>query len=202
MTEKRLIKRLKARNEQAFNSYYAQHAPQLKYLIYRYVGNEVIAEDLLHEGFMTMLEKIGQYKGVGNFEGWIRRIFINTALMYLRKNKKMTFHADEINEEILSDIDDKPNIDTDIINLDKINMEVINAAEFSDEELEEAINKLPEHYRVVFNLFVIDGYSHKEIALMLNLNEKTSKSRLSKARKKAADYLYKQAIEKVKMVQL
>ena len=203
MRETRLIKKLKKGSNEALRVFYKENAPKFKYLIYRYVGNEDIAEDLLQDGFMCIMEKISQFSGTGSFEGWSRRIIINLALEYLRKNKRLIFSDTELIESVKSDSDQENQafvneIDIDDLSADKVNMEVIYAANFTDGELEEALGLLPEHYRVVFNLFSIDGYKHKEISKMLAINEKTSKSRLSKARKITQSYLYKKAIERLK----
>lgn len=204
MKETRLIKKLKQGSEKALRTFYNETAPKFKYLIYRYVGNEATAEDLLQDGYMRIMDKVSQFNGTGSFEGWARRIFVNIALEYLRKNKNRLFNNSESIEAINDDFDDSINIkdiDIDELPSDKVCMEVIYAAEFSDEDLEEALQQLPEHYRTVFNLFSIDGYKHKEIAEMLDINEKTSKSRLSKARKISQMYLYQKALEKVKKAQ-
>lgn len=123
------------------------------------------AEDVMMEGFMIVYSKINNYKGEGSFEGWIKRIMINTAINNYRSNIKHYFHTD-VNEI-------EESIKTENINIEKTDEKIII----------KVIQSLPEGYRMVFNLYAVEGYSHKEIAEMLEIAESTSKSQLSKARK-------------------
>jgi RNA polymerase sigma-70 factor (ECF subfamily) len=127
-------------------------------------------------GFMKVLDKIEQYSGEGSFEGWVRRIMVNESLLYIRKNKGMYIEVD------IEYADTEPNYE-----LASENLEV--------DDLLNLINGLPIGYRTVFNMFAIEGYSHKEIAESLAISENTSKSQLSRARK----MLQKQIIEKEAM---
>ena len=145
----------------------------------RYAGSRDDAQDILHEGFLKIFEKIGQFESRGSFEGWIRRIMVNTALeRYRSLHKSVT-----LNEEIA---ESENNI----------------SAEMNDsitvKELMSMIRELTPQYRLVFNLYAIEGYSHKEISKMLNISEGTSKSNLSRARsilqEKVKEY-YKQEIK-------
>jgi len=206
LKERILLNKLKKRNEKAFQQFYAKYAPQYKYIVFRYVRDEKLAEDLVQDGFMRILDKVSQYNGSGTFEAWSRKIFVNLALEYLRKNKKMVFGEDSFIESI-ENAENNENeafayeMDMESISEDMVNMDIVHAANFSDEDLEDAIEQLPEHYKIVFNLYVIDGYKHKEISNMLDINEKTSKSRLSKARKITQMFLYRKALEKVRKEQ-
>lgn len=137
---------------------------------YRYVHNRQIAEDLAQDTFLTIMNKIDSYKGLGKFEAWIRRITINTVLQYLKKQKK--FNANEIE---LHRIDRQPQF---------MDEDEIPQKNFSKEELLDAIQCLPEHHRLVFNLYVIDKLTHKEIGSKLDISPGTSKSHLARARKK------------------
>jgi RNA polymerase sigma-70 factor (ECF subfamily) len=129
-----------------------------------YSKNKMEAEDLLHNGFIKVFKTIAQFRGDGSFEGWMRRVFTTTALEQFRKHKLLF-------------IDDKqPNYFEKSTNSDDI-LSRINA-----DELIEMIQELTPSYRIVFNLFAIEGYSHKEIAEMLKISEGTSKSNLSRAR--------------------
>ncbi len=130
----------------------------------RYVRDRETARDLLHDGFVTVFTKIGEFRGEGAFEGWLRRIFVNTALGFLRKNenwKELTV-ADERHEWA----------EEEIGALEKL----------SAQELLEKIGNLPEGYRTVLNLYAIEGFSHKEIAELLNISENTSRSQYMRAR--------------------
>lgn len=121
------------------------------------------AEDVLVTAFTKVLERIGQYKGEGSFEGWIRRVVVNEALTYLRRNRSMYI---ETELEAADRDPDYQHLSDHLEAEDLINM----------------IQELPSGYRIVFNLYAIDGYSHKEIAEQLNISENTSKSQLSRAR--------------------
>lgn len=121
------------------------------------------AEDVLVTAFTKILDRIDQYKGEGSFEGWIRRVVVNEALTYLRRNRSMYIETD------LEAADREP----DYQNL---------SDHLEAEDLINMIQELPAGYRIVFNLYAIDGYSHKEISAQLNISESTSKSQLSRAR--------------------
>jgi len=127
-----------------------------------YSDSKADAEDLLHDGFLQIFKNIGKYKQ-DNIEAWMRRVFINLALMQFRKTKLDTL---SIEEDEVSDL----NANTE----DNVNMNA--------DELQALINKLPSQYRLVFNLYAIEGYKHREIAEMLDITEGTSKSNLSRAR--------------------
>jgi RNA polymerase sigma factor (sigma-70 family) len=119
------------------------------------------AQDNLQDGFLLIFDKIGQFAFKGSFEGWAKRVMVNNALQYYRKEKFLELVSENIAEEEQIDIDDTA---------------------ISLEYLLEIIQQLPDRYRLVFNLYVIDNYSHKEIATMLEINIGTSKSNLSRAR--------------------
>jgi len=130
----------------------------------RYASDLTEAEDILQESFIRVFSNISQYRFEGSLEGWIRRIVIHTALRILQK-KKIRF------AEIKDDLDIEQSMTVDGI------------ASLSAEELLKLISALPEGYRIVFNLYVLEGYDHNEIAAMLDINAATSRSQLSKARK-------------------
>ena len=121
------------------------------------------AEDILHDGFIRIFENIGKYED-GNFEAWMRKIFVNLALMQYRRNKRMQLVEDiaEIQEFENHFYQEKPMEYNELILL---------------------VKTLPPQYQLVFNLYAIEGYMHKEIAEMLNIDEGTSKSNLARARK-------------------
>ena len=129
-----------------------------------YSKNKTDAEDILHSGFLKVFEKISQFKGTGPFDAWIRRIFVNTALEQYRKSNLMYSVGDATEYEI----EDR---DADII------------SKISSEDLMMMVHELSPIYKLVFNLYAIEGYSHKEISEMLEIAEGTSKSNLSRARK-------------------
>jgi len=133
-------------------------------LCLRYCGDKTVAQDLLQEGFVTLFSKLDSYKGEGSFEGWARRIFVNTALMELRKKDAL---------KMSDDIEEAWNMSSPI----STQMEDIGY-----KELMKLVMSLPDGFRTVFNMFVIEGYSHKEIAQELGITEVTSRSQLNRAR--------------------
>ncbi|HPR31311.1 MAG TPA: sigma-70 family RNA polymerase sigma factor [Prolixibacteraceae bacterium] len=167
---------------------YRRNAPRLIGICRRYTGDEALARDLVHDTFVTAMEKIADYKGKGSLEAWIRKIAVNHALMFLRKQstKRITSdnlsHAGEIENEM----------DTPVRKIQY----AIEEASFTTGELLTVIDALPLHHKAVFNLYVIDGYKHKQIAEMLGISPGTSKSHLARARKKAQELLYERALEK------
>lgn len=130
----------------------------------RYMGDRESAEDVLQDGFVTLFNKLGTYSGEGSFEGWARKIFVNTALMSLRKKDALK------NSE---DVDAARNISSE---------EPSAIQKIGYRDLMEMIAALPAGFRTVFNMYVIEGYSHKEIAEELGISETTSRSQLQRAR--------------------
>jgi len=144
---------------------YRRHAARLYAVCLQYSGNDEEARDILQEGFIKIFENLMHYKHEGSFEGWMRRIMVNTALERVR-NKYNLYRVD--------DIDQIPEPDAEPDNEDYSGLEAV--------DLLGIIRELPPKYRVVFNLYAIEGYSHKEISKMVNISEGTSKSNLSRAR--------------------
>lgn len=130
----------------------------------RYMGDRDTAEDILQDGFVTLFSKLDSYSGEGSFEGWARRIFVNTALMSLRKNDVLKQSEDV--EAAFGVTGNEPSA------IQKI----------SYDELMAYIAELPPGFRTVFNMYVVEGYSHKEIAQELGITEATSRSQLLRAR--------------------
>lgn len=130
----------------------------------RYCSNQDNAQDILQEGWIKVFSNLQKYRGTGSFEGWVRRIFINTAVEHFRKENRLYLVCDnEIALEMAS-----------TVYFQEDNLQL--------EELMNMIQKLSVGYRTIFNLYVIEGYSHKEIAEMLKISEGTSKSQLARAR--------------------
>jgi len=130
----------------------------------RYLGDRVLAEDILQDGFITLFSKLKDFKGDGSFEGWARRIFVTTALMSLRKKDAL-----KMSEELDTARGMKTEMASQTQNL-------------GYKELMELVMSLPPGFRTVFNMYSIEGYSHKEIAEMLGISETTSRTQLSRAR--------------------
>jgi len=144
---------------------YRRHAPKLYAVCLQYSGNDEEARDILQEGFIKIFENLANYKFEGSFEGWMRRIVVNTALEKYR-NKHNLYRVDDIDQ--IAEPDAEPDND-DYSGLEAVDLLGI-------------IRELPTKYRMVFNLFALEGYSHKEISTMMNISEGTSKSNLSRAR--------------------
>lgn len=158
-----LIDKCRKQDNKAQHLLYDRLSPKMMGVCCRYIGDVSEAETVLITGFLKVFNKINQFSGTGNFEGWVRRIMVNESLLYLRKNKSMYLDVD-IEEAVI-----EPNY---------------GQAEylFEERELLEMINNLPIGYRTVFNLYAIEGYSHKEIGEQMGINVNTSKSQLSRAR--------------------
>jgi RNA polymerase sigma factor (sigma-70 family) len=144
---------------------YRRHAAKLYAVCLQYSGNDEEARDILQEGFIKIFENLVNYKHEGSFDGWVRRIMVNTALEKYRS--KHILHR-------VDDIDQIPEQDAEPDNEDYAGLQAV--------DLMGIIRELPPKYRMVFNLFAIEGYSHKEISKMMNISEGTSKSNLSRAR--------------------
>jgi RNA polymerase sigma factor (sigma-70 family) len=170
---------------------YQNHAPKIFGLCRRYVSDLNAAEDLMHDTFITAINKQHSYENKGSFEGWLSRIAINTALMYLRKQKQW---AIESIEDI--DLGDSENDAARDEYHDAKSL--ILTSDFQQDELLVAIDLLPLHHKTVFNLYVFDSFSHQQIAEQLQISVGTSKSHLSRARKKIQEILLQMALEKKK----
>ena len=161
MSLDRLIKQCADNDRKAQKEIYQLFAGKLFSICLKYSKNKQEAQDNFQDGFVTIFNKIGQFNFKGSFEGWLKRVMVNTILLKYRKKTVLSIVTEEIPDEVVVDIDD------DEISLDY---------------LLNLIQELPERYRMVFNLYVLDGHSHKEIAKMLQIAEGTSKSNLSRAR--------------------
>lgn len=139
-------------------------APKMMAVCLRYMGNREDAEDVLQEGFVTLFTKLESYNGSGSFEGWARKVFVNTALMHLRKNDVLG---------VSDDIEEARSLFTE---------EATPLQKMGYKELMDLISSLPPDARTVFNMYVVEGYSHKEIAATLGCTETTSRSKLQRAR--------------------
>ena len=159
-----LIEGCKAGERRAQADLYRMFSPKLFGVSLRYSRDRTEAEDTLHEAFVKIFDKISQYSGKGSFEGWMKRIVVNIALEKYRTRYRLQTVEDITIYDSQSTIDDI--------------YEALSVA-----QLMEVIQALPPRYKMVFNMYAIDGYSHKEIADIMGINEGTSKSNLSRARK-------------------
>ncbi|TAL60313.1 MAG: sigma-70 family RNA polymerase sigma factor [Bacteroidetes bacterium] len=147
----------------------------------RYSKNREEAKDILQDGFIKVFINIKLYRGSGSFEGWIRKVIINTALDYIRKNKQLIQYADS---DYVEENAEDPSATLGVTKEE-------DSSEYSNismDEIMKAVQQLPAAYRTVFNLFVVDGFSHQEIATQLGINIGTSKSNLSKAKMNLKKY--------------
>lgn len=171
---------------------YEQQAGKLIGSAYKYVKDRKQAEDIVQNSFIIAIQKAATFKGKGAFEAWLRRIVINECLMFLRANKRNI----ETNLTEVEGMEDKRMEEEDVEEFSALKK--VAKAEFTTDELMETANLLVEHHRLVFYLYVIDDFSHKEIAQKLNISEGTSKSHLNRARKKLQELLYEKTMEKKK----
>ena len=164
--EQQLIAGCKEGKSWAQKRIYELHAPVMMSVCFRYVNDRETARDLMQDGFIKVFTKMDTFSGIGSFAGWIRRIFVTTSLEYLRQNKalKQLESLEELNNY---------GENNEITILDKI----------SADDLMACIAELSVGYRAVFNLYAIEGYSHTEIAEILNISEGTSRSQFMRARK-------------------
>jgi RNA polymerase sigma-70 factor (ECF subfamily) len=158
---KKLIKNCKKQNVKAQEELYRTYAGKLFGLCLKYSSGYQEAEDNLQDGFLTIFDKISQYKDQGSFEGWMKRIIINTALQKHRKHR----YFEIINEDRL----EEPEVE-------------VEENEIQADFLLKTVQELPDRYRQVFNLYALDGHSHQEISELLGISVGTSKSNLARAR--------------------
>src|SRR5690606_25043543 len=149
-------------NRQAQQKIYSNYAPKMLSVCRQYIKDIHHAEDLMITAFMKVFTNLKNFENKGSFEGWIRRIMINECISHLRVNKKVSFLEDEYySEDVFNNIESGLSVD----------------------DIQFLIDSLPDGYKMIFNLYAIEGYKHKEIAEMLGINEGTSKSQLSHARR-------------------
>ena len=163
MTLEELIEDCKRQDIKAQGELYKRYSRILFAICLRYSPNYTEAEDNLQDAFITIFNKIAQFKGKGSFEGWIKRITVNTVLQKYRKKSTLEI----VDEAQIVDPEAEVAVETDEVPLDF---------------LLKIVQELPDRYRLVFSMYVMDGYQHKEIAEMLGISDGTSKSNLARAR--------------------
>lgn len=178
---KKLIEKCANNDRKAQAEVYQLFSGKLFALCLKYSKNYVEAQDNLQDGFITIFNKIGQYNSKGSFEGWMKRIVINTALQKYRGKNILSLVTEEIPDQVIIEIDE------DTVSLDF---------------LLGIIQELPDRYRMVFNLYVLDGYSHKEISIKLSITEGTSKSNLSRGRLILKEKLKKNQFDQQEIIAL
>ncbi len=205
--ERQIIKGCKQYNKTAQKALFTKYSSLMLAVCQRYAQNCDEAKDIMQEGFIKVFSKMKQYSGKGSLEGWIRRIMVNSAINQYRKNKPHYFHH-RVDEKITADAGlynptstdleiDAPEIDRTDVDSEKINFGLIDDADFSKEQILEVIDQLPMEYKLVFNMYCIENYKHREIAKLLKLGVITVRSRLHRARNMIQQRLYQKAIEKL-----
>ncbi|WP_017733776.1 RNA polymerase sigma factor [Nafulsella turpanensis] len=177
MSEEEIIKRCLANERQAQEKLYRQHADKMYNVCLTYARDEDEACDILQEGFIKVFRNLGSYGFNGSFEGWVRKIMVNTALSFYQKKKKESENLSLYQSFV------EPAIDNILDNL-------------NTEELINLVNQLPVKAGMVLKLFAIEGYEHKEIASLMGISEGTSKSQLNRGRFLLKEAIAKQKIEK------
>ncbi|QWX83662.1 sigma-70 family RNA polymerase sigma factor [Cellulophaga sp. HaHaR_3_176] len=162
MSLEELINNCKKGNRKAQEQLYRDYSRVLFGVCLKYSKNKTEAEDNLHDSFLIIYKKIDQFKYSGSFEGWLKRITVNTVLQKYRKDSSLSLVSEEIEEEV--------EVETSYLDI-------------SLPKLLNYIQNLPNKYRITFNMYVLDGYSHNEISEMLGTSVGTSKSNLARARK-------------------
>ncbi len=163
ITENDLIRGCIAGDRRLQEELYRRFAPKMFAVCLRYASNAEEAEDILQEGYIKIFKKLDSFRGEGSFEGWVRRIFVNTAIEHFRRKRYLT----PITEKEENTIEGKYTTVLD---------------DLGAKDIMALVQELSPGYRTVFNLYVVEGYTHKEIADMLGISEGTSKSQLSRAK--------------------
>jgi RNA polymerase sigma-70 factor (ECF subfamily) len=169
MNDSQLVIACKKQDRNAQRVLYERYAPTMMAVCLRYSGEEETARDLLHDGFIRAFTQIGSFSGKGSFEGWLRRIFVNLALEYYRKEKQKYRFIEEYS----------------YINADESETPADNSLDIEDipeKEVLDMIKNLPPGYRAVFNMYIFEEMSHKEIARVLGINEAASRSQFYRAK--------------------
>ena len=165
--QKEIIRQCLNNNRQAQFKLYEKYSPAMFGVCLRYAKNATDAEDILQEGFIKVFRYLKDFTGRGSFEGWLRKIMVNSALNFYKRKNLIA-----------------KGVDPETVQYYVANENDISAlAKMNHEELLEIIKTLPDGYRTVFNLNVIEGYSHKEIGSLMEISVNTSKSQLSRARR-------------------
>ena len=163
MTEEEIIRGCLIKDESSQHTLFQQYAGKLMTVCQRYACDQKEAEDMLQEAFIRIFSNIHQFRNAGSFGGWVKKITVNAAIQVLQ-NRKMRFSEYPADQTHALNVD--PNVFSDL----------------GADDLLKLISQLPEGYRVVFNMYVLEGFTHEEIAQILHIRTATSRSQLSKAR--------------------
>ena len=177
-----LVEQCRRQDRRAQRELYEKLSVRMFPVCLRYIGDREKAKDVLHDGFITLFSKLGDYRGDGMFEGWARRIFVTACLMQIRK-------TDILKQAVQID-GESPKAEA------SLELDPEETSQLDADKLMELIVSIPDGFRTVFNLYAIEGYSHKEIAKMLNLSEGGCRSQLSRARVWLQERLKKMNVSK------
>lgn len=166
ITQKELLERCVQRDIKAQKEFYGLFARKMMGVCIRYAAGVDEAKDFMQEGFLQVFDKIGTFNSTGSLEGWVRKVMINTCLMELRKTKQLFSDVEEIQ-----------------IGEDQV------YTYMNEQDILKFIQRLPKGFRMIFNLYAVEGYSHKEIAEKLQISEGTSKSQYARSRKALQDMI-------------
>jgi RNA polymerase sigma factor (sigma-70 family) len=176
MTEELMLAGCLKNNAAAQEALYSRFSPRMLGVCYRFAKNREDAEDMLQEGFIKVFSQIHQYRNEGALEGWIRRIVVHTCINNLKKNKKFADSLDIIHASSIH-----------------VNEEMIPSI-MQAKQVVECIRMLPLGYRTVLNLYAIEGFPHKEIAALLDIEESTSRSQYTRAKAMLEEILVRKKI--------
>jgi len=174
MSERQIIELCTRHNRKAQQVLYDKYSRLLLGVCLRYASDKAEAEDILQDSFLKIFYNIKDFSGSGSFIGWLRKVTVNTAITHYHKNLKYRYHV-EIEEYVSAE--------TGVMSFEE--------DFFTSDELYKVLNELPTGYRMVFNLYAVEGYKHKEIAEMLGIDTNTSKSQYSRAKAVIRDKLEK-----------
>lgn len=169
-----VIDRCKKGDQKAFFEIYKLYSKAMFNICFRFMGNQELAEDVLQEAFVNAFQNIDSYLGKASFGSWLKKIVVNKAISHLRKQQLEFVEFDGQIEQVTEESND----DIDL--------------ELKIESVRDAIQKLPNGYRVVFSLYLLEGYDHKEISEVLEISESTSKSQYKRAKNKLQEILKKE----------
>ncbi|MDR2887231.1 MAG: RNA polymerase sigma factor [Bacteroidales bacterium] len=165
MSDAQIIEGCVRHDKRSQQELYSKYSRFLMGICLRYAADRAEAEDILQEVFLKIYFNIKDYSGTGSFTGWLRKVAVNTAITHYHRNLRYRYHED---------IDEYIAVETGIASFEE--------DYFTSDELYNVLNGLPSGYRMVFNLYAVEGYKHKEIAEMLNIDVNTSKSQYSRAK--------------------
>jgi RNA polymerase sigma factor (sigma-70 family) len=174
MSDQQIINGCAKHERKAQQLLYDKYSRFLLGICMRYVSDKAEAEDILQDSFLKIFFNIHDFSGIGSFTGWLRKITVNTAITHYHKNLKFRYHVD---------IDEYVPVEAGVMGFEE--------DLFTSDELFKVLNELPAGYRMVFNLYAVEGYKHKEIAEMLKIDTNTSKSQYSRAKAVIRDKLEK-----------